>query len=188
MYGKFFILIGWLKGKLCLCPKFLLQEIIFTVVSASVGPGIDLPWLDVQGNQSGVRIHNPVFVRSCCWCMAGIHTGDNIWKWYCVSKQRLNPTQPLSPGRIEIKHSWTICIAGPSPISILALCRNKSSSNPAARFASSSPLPPPLPSKADTRALCKPPTCSPHSKTSKGPRRAPPQLEKRPLRAAAGAN
>lgn len=78
MYGKFFILIGWLKGKLCLCPKFLLQEIIVTVVSASVGPGIDLPWLDVQGNQSGVRIHQPSF----CQELLLVHGGYSHWRQY----------------------------------------------------------------------------------------------------------
>lgn len=31
---------------------------------------------------------NPVFVRSCCWCMAGIHTKDNIWKLCCVFQNR----------------------------------------------------------------------------------------------------
>lgn len=129
----------------------------------------------------------------CCQELLSVHGGYSHKRQYleiilCFSKQRLNPTQRLTPGRIGIKDSLNDLHRWPLPNFNLALCRNKSSSDPAARFTSSSPLPPPPPSKADTRALCKPPTCSPRSQTSKGPRRAPPQLERRPLRAAGGAN
>lgn len=78
MGSSLFWLDDWKENCVWLCPKFLLQEITFTVVAASVGPGIDLPWLDVQGNQSGVRIHQPSF----CQELLLVHGGYSHWRQY----------------------------------------------------------------------------------------------------------